>query len=108
MTGQSFVYIWQYTIKSGLESEFLSAYESDGDWAKLFSKDINYLKTDLLHCTEDSDVYVTIDYWTSKAARDSFREENSEAFKELDERCEAYTISEVFIGDFVINDARAT
>jgi hypothetical protein len=102
------VYIWKYSIKPELEQEFLSAYASDGEWVNLFSIDPNYIKTELLHDTEHSGVYVTIDHWTSKAARDSFRDKNADAFKELDKRCEAYTDSEVLIGDFVINHALAT
>lgn len=108
MADSDFVYIWQYTVKPDLTAEFLGAYASDGEWAALFSKDGNYIKTDLLHDTERVDVYVTIDYWKSKKARDSFREKYSEEFEELDRRCEAYTISEVLIGDFIINDTGAT
>jgi hypothetical protein len=108
MSDPNFAYIWRYSIKPEMEAEFLAAYESDGDWAKLFSRDANYIKTDLLHDSEEAGVYVTIDYWTSKLARDSFRDEHPGAFNELDERCEAYTVSEVFIGDFTINDTRAT
>ena len=108
MADLSFVYIWKYAIKPDLETEFLSAYASDGEWVKLFSKDPNYIKTELLHDTEHPSVYVTIDHWTSKAARDTFREKHLDAFEDLDKRCEAITVSETLIGDFVINDARAT
>ena len=108
MVDSDFVYIWQYTIKPDFAAEFLAAYESDGEWAALFSKDGNYIKTDLLHDAEKVDVYVTIDYWKSKEARDLFREKYSEEFEDLDKRCEAYTNSEVSIGDFIVNDSVAT
>ena len=107
MAISDFVYIWQYTIKPDLKAEFLAAYKSDGEWVALFSRDGNYIKTDLLHNTEKLDIYVTIDYWKTKEARDSFRERYSKEFEDLDRRCEAYTVSEVLIGDFVINDTGA-
>jgi hypothetical protein len=108
MTHSNFVYIWQYSIDLERESEFLAAYQSDGDWAKLFSRDPNYIRTELLQDSSKQDVYMTIDYWTSKSARDSFRETHSTEFANLDERCESYTVHEVLIGDFVINEAGAT
>ena len=40
------------------------------------------------------------DFWTSKTARDTFREKYRAEFEELDERCEALTIEERCLGDF--------
>ena len=104
----NFAYIWKYSIKPEEEEGFLAAYHSKGHWATLFSRDRNYIKTELLRDSSDEYVYLTIDYWTSKAARDTFREEYSDEFDALDRQCEAYTVSEVLIGDFVIHDAGAT
>ena len=108
MTHSNFAYIWQYSINLEREAEFLAAYRSDGDWAKLFSRDSDYIRTVLLQDSSGKNVYMTVDYWTSKSARDSFRVAFSEEFKELDERCEAYTVKEVFVGDFVVHAASAT
>jgi hypothetical protein len=96
-----FVYIWTYEANPDREAEFLSAYRSDGEWARFFSRDENYIRTELLQDADRKLHYITIDYWTSKLARDSFRGENAEEFHELDEKCEAYTVSESFVGDFV-------
>lgn len=102
MKSGSFAYIWQYTIDLSLESQFLAAYRPDGDWAKLFSRNANYIKTELLQDSNQKDQYVTVDYWTSKSDRDLFRVKYSEEFEELDERCETFTKKEVFIGDYTI------
>lgn len=102
MNPELFVYIWKYTIALDFESEFLSAYRIDGDWSELFSRDSNYIKTDLLQDSVHKDQYMTVDYWNSKSARDSFRSKYSKEFEELDRRCEAFTKKEVFIGDYVI------
>jgi quinol monooxygenase YgiN len=108
MADSNFAYIWRYSIKPDQRTELLSAYCSKGHWAILFSQDSDYIKTDLLQDSSDENVYLTIDYWTSKAARDAFREKFSEEFHALDQECEAYTVSEVFVGDFVIHDVGAT
>jgi hypothetical protein len=108
MTDSNFVYIWKYAIRLERESEFLAAYQPDGDWAQLFSRDPNYVRTELLRDASENDVYVTIDYWKSKSARDQFRQIHTKDFDEIDKRCEAYTVSEDFVGDFVVHDECAT
>ena len=101
MNKELFTYIWQYTIHPELESEFLEAYQPDGEWACLFSRDPNYIKTELLQDSKNKAQYMTIDYWTSEAARDAFRSKYGREYDELDERCDSYTRSETLIGDFI-------
>ena len=97
-----FAYVWQYTIDQRYRDEFLAAYRPDGDWAKLFLRDSEYIKTKLFQDYDHSDRYMTVDYWTSKSARDLFREKFAVEFREIDERCESYTLDEVLIGDYVV------
>lgn len=108
MASDRFAYIWEYTIEPGRREKFLAAYNPEGEWAQLFSRDSSYIQTKLIQDINDEDRYVTIDYWKSKADRDSFRERYSNDFDNLDNRCEAFTQQEVFLGDFVeINDPAA-
>ena len=95
-----FAYIWQYTIEPARKQAFLAAYESNGEWVQLFSRDPAYIKTVLLQDEKNEDRYVTIDYWESRVDRDNFRERHSVEFDALDRRCEAFTKEEQFIGDF--------
>jgi hypothetical protein len=44
--------------------------------------------------------YVTLDFWDSKKAYDSFRQANTEAYSALDQRCEELTSAEREIGAF--------
>ena len=99
MTSERFAYIWRYTIEPTCRSAFLAAYEPSGEWAQLFSRDPSYIQTVLLQDDGNENRYVTIDYWNSKAARDSFRERCSVEFDSLDSRCEAFTREEKFLGD---------
>ncbi len=102
MEAELFAYVWRYTIAPQYEVDFLAAYRPDGDWAKLFLRDPEYIETKLFHDYDQNDRYMTVDYWTSKSARDAFQEKFAVDFKEIDERCENYTLDEVLIGDYVI------
>lgn len=108
MSKGNFAYIWHYTIDPNLEPEFLKAYQPNGEWAFLFSRDPNYIKTELLQSSNSKDQYMTIDYWTSESARDSFRAKYRKEFDELDQKCELYTKSEVLVGDFFAIEATST
>ena len=95
-----FVYVWEYIVKSEKKSDFERIYGVDGDWAKLFKRDAGYLGTELHQDISNKLRYITVDYWTSKKARDNFREKYSMEFEKLDEQCESLTDRETFLGDF--------
>lgn len=101
MASERFAYIWQYTIEPTYREDFLAAYKPNGDWARLFCRDSSYVETVLLQDDSDENRYVTIDYWRSRADRDSFRERFSVEFDSLDVRCESFTREEHFLGDFI-------
>ncbi len=103
-----FAYIWQYTIYPHLEPEFLKAYQPNGEWACLFGRDPNYIRTELQQSSDSEDQYMTIDYWTSESARDAFRAKYCNEFDELDQKCESYTKSEVLVGDFLTIEASSS
>ena len=101
MESERFAYVWRYTIDPARRSAFLAAYKPGGEWAQLFSHDPAYLETILFQDVESEDRYVTIDFWKSKADRDSFRERYPVEFDGLDSRCGAFTKSEQFLGDYL-------
>lgn len=101
MASELFAYIWSYEIEPTCRQAFLEAYKPGGEWTRLFSRDPSYVRTALFHDVEDENRFVTIDYWKSKADRDSFQERYSAEFDSLDKRCEALTRDEQFLGDFV-------
>jgi hypothetical protein len=101
MASDRFAYIWRYTIDPTTRSDFLAAYNPKGEWVRLFSRDRAYIETKLLEDADDENAYVTIDYWRSKADRDSFRERFAIEFDSLDSKCEGFTKDERFLGDYV-------
>lgn len=104
---ENFAYLWRYQVDPKRITEFLLAYGPDGEWVRLFRRDPAYLYTELLRDAGDDCIFITIDYWTSRAARDLFRERWSAEFAALDRRCEAYTQDEQLLGDFYLSAANS-
>lgn len=100
MAQERFAYVWRYEVDPELRREFLAAYNPAGEWVQLFSRDPAYIETKLLQDVDDDNVFVTIDYWKSKAQRDLFRERFARAFDSLDNKCETFTRHEQFLGDY--------
>lgn len=95
-----FLILWEFDVKPGFEEQFESVYGPSGDWAQLFLRDPAYQRTLLLRDPIRMRTYVTLDFWASQSAYDSFREANSDAYSALDERCEELTDAERKIGTF--------
>ena len=96
----SFAYIWEYRVKEDQAKAFRRIYGPDGDWVQLFLRAEGYVRTELYQDLDHPTRFVTTDFWTSRKARDAFREKFRAEFEEIDERCEALTIEERFLGDF--------
>ena len=95
-----FAYAWEFQVAPGQSGPFENAYGPHGDWARLFSRDPEYLGTWLLRDPRQPDRYVTIDRWRSQEARDRFVRRFRADYDELDRRCDALTLAERWIGDF--------
>jgi heme-degrading monooxygenase HmoA len=93
-----FVIIWTYEVAEDTRGEFESAYGADGVWARFFREAEGYLGTDLLR--SETNRYVTIDRWESRAAYESFLEKHRARYAEIDETCGALTERERFVGAF--------
>jgi hypothetical protein len=97
-----FAYVWEYWVRGDKIDEFETMYGPRGDWAQLFSRSTDYFRTDLCRDVSNPRRFVTIDLWTSRAARDRFREKVTAEFEILDRKGEGLTETEHFIGDFEI------
>jgi len=97
-----FIYIWAFEVRPGRETEFERAYGPDGDWVKLFRQAPGYLHTELLRDRQESNRYLTIDHWESKAAQRAFRQQFAAEFNRIDKTCEQLTESETLVGHFAV------
>ena len=96
-----YAYIWEYTVRPKCVTAFEDAYRPGGVWVELFRTAPGYLRTELHRDRHDATRYVTIDYWESAEAWDSFRESMAAEFEAIDAQCEHYTLQEREIGVFL-------
>lgn len=96
----TYVIIWEFEVRPGLEAEFERAYGPDGDWARLFRQGSGYRGTELLRHGSHPRVYVTIDRWDSANAFARFRSAHDAEYRALDARCEGWTARERKVGEF--------
>lgn len=95
-----FVAVWQFRPKLGSEQPFLDAYGPEGIWARFFATGEGFVTTELNRDLKDQSRYLTLDFWTSKSAYDSFREVHAADYRRIDAQCEGLTAEEVLIGYF--------
>jgi len=103
-----YVDIWEYTVKSDFRNEFLESYGSQGVWAKLFRRGKGYLFTEFLEDNNDTNHFVTIDYWDSVEEYHDLRKTFSGEYDDVDKICRSYTLKERQIGDFALVGNRPT
>jgi hypothetical protein len=90
------VILWRFRARAGCEAAFEAAYGSEGDWARLFRSDPDYLGTTLMRATDGT--YLTVDRWTSGEAARAFRDRNAAAYAALDARSERLKVEETALG----------
>jgi heme-degrading monooxygenase HmoA len=95
-----FLALWEFEVKSGCEQRFQSVYGGDGDWARLFRTDPNFLETRLLRDAVQPNKFVTLDFWESRSAYESFKELNHTAYLAMDRSCQGLTTFERCLGYF--------
>ena len=92
--------IWEFHVKPEAQGEFEQAYGPRGEWAKLFRSGNGYIGTELTRDETTPYRYVTIDLWRSRQAYDDFRQQHSNEYRQIDQRCEQMTESEQALGTF--------
>ncbi len=93
-----FVALWEYEVKPSCEERFEKVYGPEGDWAKLFRRDVNYQETTLLRDVARPTIYLTLDFWSSRQAYERFLEAHAAEHKALDTEGEKLTLRERRIG----------
>ncbi len=94
------VIVWEFRVDSRKQRAFERAYGPDGDWARFFQTGRGYVGTELIHDSQHSDRYLTLDYWESSKHYEAFKRRNRQMYEMIDERCEALTTNEVEVGKF--------
>jgi heme-degrading monooxygenase HmoA len=95
-----FVILWEFEVKPGSEERFERVYGPGGDWDSLFRHDSHHAGTHLWRDTSRPSVYLTADYWHSRAAYDAFLTAQESAYKSLDAATQELTTREQKIGAY--------
>ena len=96
----SFAVIWEFRVRPGKRREFETVYGPDGAWVKLFRRDREYIRTDLIRDRSNPRRYLTVDVWSSRQAYLRFKKRNRDDYDEIDRGCASLTEGEVKIGEF--------
>jgi heme-degrading monooxygenase HmoA len=92
------VRLWQFEVAEDREAQFLAAYASTGDWARLFSAAQGFLRTELWR--NGDGIYLTADHWRSPEDFERFQAATGEDYRRLDRALNGLTLDETFIGAF--------
>ena len=101
----AYVIVWEFRVRRGKAKQFEKAYGLHGDWVRLFRQDPAYIRTELIQDVHEASRYLTLDFWASEAAYESFRESRKDEYKIIDARCEQTTEEEREVGRFSGFDA---
>jgi hypothetical protein len=102
-----YCYVWSFVVRPEYVKDFQRAYGPDGDWARLFRRDPQYIRTDLFRDRDNPTRFLTIDFWSSHEACVSFRARFGGDFEALDRSFERFTIEEVHVGNFDVLSEKA-
>jgi heme-degrading monooxygenase HmoA len=95
-----FVVLWEFEVKPGNENRFERVYGSGGDWDSLFQRDPHHAGTYLWRDLERPGIYLTADYWHSRAAYEAFLAAQESDYRSLDAATEGLTAQERKIGSY--------
>lgn len=94
------VVIWEFRVAADNAQQFEAAYGPNGVWAVLFRTAKGYIRSELARDTAQRGRYLTVDYWISREAYDTFRTNNAGEYEVIDRQCENLTESEIEVGRF--------
>jgi heme-degrading monooxygenase HmoA len=95
-----FIRIWQFRVPLDNADEFHAIYGPQGDWTRLFRREVGFVGVELLHSTTHPNIFISIDRWISPEAWAAFLRSWGADYTALDQRCEKLTVSEGEIGSF--------
>lgn len=101
-----YVIVWEFVVRPEHVSDFVTAYKSDGAWARLFARAEGYLGTELLSATgaDHSSKFITIDRWKTAEDFTLFQERFGTEYRRLDIQLEGLTVGERKLGTFIRED----
>lgn len=100
MAKPRYVIVWRYDVPASAREQFIAAYGGEGAWARLFGKARGFVRTELYRDEEGG--FLTLDFWTSEAAWESFQGAYGEAYRALDVTLARLSVRQTRIGGFTL------
>lgn len=94
--------LWEYSVPLEHVADFERHYDSSGTWVIFFRKAAAYHGTALLRDDETPGRFMTLDYWDSFDAYQTFSAEHEAEYRRIDAMCASLTSSERRVGLFDI------
>ena len=91
---------WEFRPRAGAEDRFEKAYRPNGIWASFFAQGKGFIATELNRDLKDARRYLTLDFWASKEAYETFHNQHKSEYHAIDAQCEALTEQETELGRF--------
>jgi heme-degrading monooxygenase HmoA len=99
-SGWTYMVIWEFRVRPGMDTVFEAMYGVNGEWVRLFERSAEFVGTELSLDKEKPGRYLTIDFWSSREAYEQFRNQHAAEYKVIDAKCEGFTEMEKEIGRF--------
>ena len=92
--------LWEYSVPREHAAEFERHYDSAGTWVIFFRRSAAYHGSTLLRDDEIPGRFMTLDFWDSFDAYQTFSAEHEAEYRRIDAMCATLTTSERRIGLF--------
>ncbi len=92
--------LWEYSVPLDQITDFERHYNSSGTWVIFFRRAATYHGTALFRDADTPGRHVTLDYWDSFEAYQSFCTEHEAEYRRIDAMCATLTSSERRLGIF--------
>ena len=96
----AFVVVWEFRVRPARVTEFISLYNADGAWAKLFARGDGFLGSHLMRDESVAERFVTIDRWRDATSYEAFQWRHQKDYDALDARCAPLIEQEARVGTF--------
>lgn len=96
----AFVVVWEFRVRPARVDEFITLYNAEGEWAKLFARGDGFLGSHLMRDESAATRFVTIDRWRDATCYEAFQWRHQQDYAALDARCAPLIEHEERLGTF--------
>ncbi len=90
--------LWRFEVAADREANFVTAYNADGDWARLFATAPGFIRTELWR--DGDGIYLTADHWRSVEDFERFQATQGDEYRRLDAELDGIALAEMFLGSY--------